>query len=266
MLHYPRVIDYIVLAIFILVVAGIVAVCVWQWPLLRQMFTDPDRLRVLVDSFGARAPLVYIGIYTVMVVGAILPAYVLNFVSGAMFGFAEGIAYTWIGTILGAAVVIVLMRRVALSVMRIFIPNKKIERFTNYVHKYGWFYLFLLYLIPNPLGDLLNYVSAASRLQIHKLLLMVAVGRIPGIILQTALGSSLGDLKLWHWVVLIATYVAIIAALYVFRKPINSFSGRISVKLFPPPEPEKGKLKRLPAYCWGDFSRPFMRRPRRRSG
>jgi len=235
MLKRPRLRDYVTLGVFILVVVGIVSLAIWQWPLVKHIFTTPEELKAYVDSFGHWAPVVFVGFYTIAVVLAVLPANILNFLAGGMFGFWEGLLLSWIASVLGAAIVILLMRRVTLSIMRIFIPNRKLERFSEYVHIHGWIYLFLLYFIPNPLGDMVNYISAASGIQVYKLLVMVAIGRLPTLILRSALGTRIERFGLLHWIVLGVIYIAIIVALYLLRKPINRLTERLSVKLFPRP-------------------------------
>ncbi|MBD3286680.1 hypothetical protein GF359_08785 [candidate division WOR-3 bacterium] len=235
MLKRPQPIDYVVLAIFIIVIMAIIGLIIWQWPLLEHFISFPEQLRDYVDDFGIFAPIVFVGLYALLVILAVLPAYLLNIASGAMFGFWQGVALSWLGTMIGAFFVIVVMRRVALSVMRILIPNEKIERFGRFVQKYGWFYLFLLYLIPNPLGDLVNYVSAASRLKIHKLLIMVAIGRLPTLILFAGLGTRIQTFSWWQWVIVGACFLLLIALFILFRKQLNRFAENLSVRLFPHP-------------------------------
>jgi len=235
MLKQPRLQDYIVLGVGVFAVIGVAVLLVWQWPLIRHLFTTPEELEAYVDSFGVWAPLVFVGVYAVLVIISVLPAYMMNFLAGAMFGFWEGLLLSWISSMLGATVVILTMRRIALSVMRIFIPNHKLKRFSEYVHTHGWAYLFLLYLIPNPLGDTVNYVAAASGIQAYKLLIMVAVGRLPALIVRASLGSRIQSFGLWHWIVLGAIYAALIVVLYLLRNRINRFAERLATRLFPHP-------------------------------
>jgi uncharacterized membrane protein YdjX (TVP38/TMEM64 family) len=235
----PRVIDYIVLCVFVLFILAIVVLVIWQWPPVRHYFLHPELLRDYVKGFGGRAPLIFMAVYTVVVFFGVIPGSIFNFLAGSMFGFWLGLLYSWIANVLGALIVILLLRRVALSFMRVFISDEKMERFSNYVHTRGWFYLFLLYFIPNPLGDLVNFIAAATRISVLRLLIMVAVGRLPTLIINASLGTAALNFELRHWVVLVLGYAAIIAALYFLRKPINRFIERVSARFFPPPKPGK---------------------------
>lgn len=225
--------DWLKLAIglFILVVLG--GLIAWQWPLIQMLFQNPEGIRSYVAGFGMWAPLVYCILYVFLVVIAVLPATALNFLSGAMFGFWAGIIMSWVCTVAGALIAISLMRSVARSIMNLFISDEKMHRFDIYVRKKGWAYLFLLYIIPNPLGDTLNYLGAASNIRMWKLLIMVGIGRIPALILRTALGTRVMNFTVWTWLLLIAGWLILMGVIFLLRKQINRVAERLSVRLFP---------------------------------
>lgn len=241
MLKRVRAVDYVVLGIFILFLSGIVAFVIWQWPTIKHYISHPEFLREYVKGFRAWAPMVFIAVYTIVVFFGVIPGGIFNFFAGSLFGFWLGFLYSWIANVLGALIVILLLRRVALSFMRIFVSEEKVERFSNYVHTRGWFYLFLLYFIPNPLGDLVNFIAAATRINVWRLLILVAVGRLPTLIINATLGTAALDFEMKQWVFLALGYAAIIAVIFFLRKPINAFIEKVSVKLFSPPKPKKEK-------------------------
>lgn len=225
--------DILVLVSAFMVIAGVAGLVVWQWPLVRELFSNPDNFRAYVDSFGVLAPLVYVGVYTVMVIVAVAPASFLNFLGGAMFGVWEGFLYSWVANILGAAVALYLLRYVVRSLVRVFVSPKSLERFHNYIRKRGWAYLFILYAVPVPPGDILNFVSAASNIRLYKLLLMIGVARIFPILLRSAVGTTLVRWNTLSWIIMFGLFFAVLGVLYLLRSRIDRLAERFSEKFFP---------------------------------
>jgi uncharacterized membrane protein YdjX (TVP38/TMEM64 family) len=102
------------------------------------------------------------------------------------------------------------------------------------VRKRGWVYLFLLYIIPNPIGDTVNYMSALSDIKLWKLLLMVAIGRIPSLIVGSWLGKQSIHFSTIHWILLGTGFVVLFVGVYLIHKPLERLAMRISERLFPP--------------------------------
>jgi len=225
--------DYVVAAVAFVIIAGLIILFLWQWPIIKSIFTNPHELKTYVNSFGPWAPMVFVAIYSVMVIVAVVPATFMNFISGALFGFWQGIFLSWASTVLGAFIAIILGRKVAHSVMRIVLPPQKLKKFHDYIRNHGWAYLFLLYLIPNPLGDTVNYIAALSRIRLYILVSLVAIGRLPALILRTSIGAQIHKFTWIHWAGLALIYLTIVVVVYIFRKDIDKFTLRFSKFLYP---------------------------------
>lgn len=231
--------DLISLFVALALIGAVVVLVFWQWPLIKLIISDPEQIRVYITSYGMWAPLVFCVIYVLLVVIAVLPASVLNLLSGIMFGFWQGLGLSWLCTVIGALIAITLMRGVARSIMRLFVNVEKLRKFDDFVRKRGWAYLFLLYVLPNPLGDTLNYVGAASDIRFYKLLIMVGIGRLPVTFFRVFLGVNMVHLPAWTWVLLIVLWLGVVAGLYFLHNHINRFAERFSVKFFPQQEQNK---------------------------
>ena len=229
--------DYIILLGAFLFIVGMTALIIWQWPLIEELFTNPEGFRSYVSSYGVWAPVVFVAIYVILVISAFGPAYVLNYLSGAMFGFWMGFLLSWAGNIIGAALAIWLGRGVTKSIVHIFFPARKYQRYVGYVRTRGWAYLLILYAIPNPLGDTLNYVAAASDIKYWKLVLMLTLARIPLVIMRTAIGSTMVNFKTIHWIVMVGIFVVIGVTVFFLRKRIDRIAERFAEKLFPVTHP-----------------------------
>ncbi|MBD3286681.1 hypothetical protein GF359_08790 [candidate division WOR-3 bacterium] len=226
--------DYIILLGAFLFVVGMTALIIWQWPLIKELLSNPEGFRDYVSSYGVWTPVVFVVIYVILVISAFGPAYVLNYLSGAMFGFVKGFLLSWAGNIIGAALAIWLGRGVTRSIVHIFFPAKKYQKYVGYVRTRGWAYLLILYAIPNPLGDTLNYVAASSDIRYWKLILMLTLARIPLVIMRTAVGSTMIHFETIHWVIMIGIFIVIGLTVLLLRRRIDSLAERFAARLFPP--------------------------------
>lgn len=225
--------DWLTLVSGAIVLAGLVAFVIWQWPQIKHLFTNPTEIRYYVDSFGIWAPVIFIFLYVFQIIIAPIPGTLLNFTGGLLFGWWLGVLFSWIACVIGAAISIILMRAFGRSLMRIFISDEKLDKFDSYVRTRGWLYLFLLYIIPNPLGDTVNYMSALSNIKLWKLLVMVAIGRVPSLILGSWLGRESTKFQTLHWILLGIGFVALFAGVYLIHKPLENLAIKLSIKLFP---------------------------------
>jgi len=225
--------DVITLASGTLILAGLVAFVIWQWPQISHLFSNPTEIRTYVAAFGIWAPVIFVVLYVFQIIVAPIPGTLMNFAGGLLFGWGGGIVLSWISCVIGAAISISIMRAFGRSLMRIFISDEKLDKFDHYVRCRGWAYLFIFYTIPNPLGDAVNYMSALSDIKLWKLLAMVAIGRIPSLIIGSWLGTMSVHFNTIHWILLGAGFVALFAGVFLIHKPLENLAMKLSARLFP---------------------------------
>lgn len=235
----PRLGELITLASGALVIGLLVAFVVWQWPQIKHLFSNPQDIRTYISSFGIWAPLIFTGLYVFQIIVAPIPGTLMNFSGGLLFGWWTGVFYSWISCVVGAAISISVMRAFGRSLMRMFISEEKLDKFDKYVRSRGWVYLFLLYIVPNPIGDTVNYMAALSDIKLWKLLVMVAIGRVPSLIVGSWLGKQSLQFQTIHWILLGVGVVVLFVGVYLVHKPLENLAIRLSARLFPAKKTEK---------------------------
>ena len=95
-------------AIFILI---LIALIILLWNPLMEIFSNPDKIRNYIKSFGIFAPLIFIGIVILQVLFAPIPGQVAGIAGGYIFGVYLGILYSMIGLIIGSFIVFYLARK-----------------------------------------------------------------------------------------------------------------------------------------------------------
>jgi uncharacterized membrane protein YdjX (TVP38/TMEM64 family) len=149
----------------------------------------PQTIREWILSFGAFAPFIFIGLYTVRPL-ILFPASILSLSAGLAFGALWGTIYTVIGATAGAALSYYVARKLGHRVV-----NQKWKRkgeiLQTQLEKNGFFYVFLLRLIPLFHFDMISYLAGLANVKFMHFLLATLLGIIPGTFAYNFLGSSL---------------------------------------------------------------------------
>ncbi|MEO0020606.1 MAG: VTT domain-containing protein [candidate division WOR-3 bacterium] len=182
----------------LVLVAVILVLVVRRWGYI---FSSPEELRRLVHSWGVWAPLGTILLQLVQIVLAPLPGNLLAFAAGYALGFWPTIVWLMIGVLGGATITFLLSRALGRRLLRVFVPGPALERFDRQVIERGTFYLFLLLLVPNPIGDWVYYLAGLTRIPLPFFLLLVLLARLPSNIIECGIGASAIRFGLREWLI-----------------------------------------------------------------
>lgn len=173
-------------------VAVVVAVLLlwWAggWQPLWELFSDRERLRVIVEGSGLLAPVVYLLLLVFQAVVLPLPAPPVAFAGGMVFGTGWGFALTWGGALLGGAVCFALSHTFG---RRLVIQSKRAGQLDAYVERHGALAVFMLRLIPLVSFDAISYAAGLSGMPFWKFLLATSLGMIPGTFAFVYMGGAL---------------------------------------------------------------------------
>ncbi len=193
-------------------------------------FRHPAELRAVVQSWGAWAPLGIILFQMLQVVIAPLPGNVMSFAAGYALGLWPTIIWLMVGVLLGATVDFLLARLLGRRLIRYLVPAERLAHLDSVILRRGTFYVFLLLLIPNPLGDWIYYLAGLTALPLPVFLLLVLVARLPSNLLECALGSGATRFAWQHWVIL-AVIGGLLALLYFAnQRRIEAWLERLADK------------------------------------
>jgi uncharacterized membrane protein YdjX (TVP38/TMEM64 family) len=146
-----------------------------------------------VRAAGPLAPLLFIAVYAVAVVG-LAPGSVLTLAAGALFGLVRGTLYAFIGATLGATLAFVVARRVARPFFeRRFGSDPRLAAVDRAIASEGRKVVLLLRLSPVIPFNVLNYVLGLTRVRPADYVLGF-VGMLPATVLYVYYGKLAGDL------------------------------------------------------------------------
>lgn len=167
--------------------------------------SDLDAVREVIDSAGAWGPLLYVAMHVVLTLVPVSKN-VLALAAGALFGLTAGIALSWVGSVVSAAVTFAIARRLGRRTVAE-MTGERLARAEDLLRDEGFNSVVMARLTPVLPFTILNYGAGVSSMAWRPYLLGTAVGVLPGSVGYAALGASAG--------VAVRTYVvtAVIAAL-----------------------------------------------------
>lgn len=119
------------------------------------------------------------------------PAGLMTIAAGALFGFAWGLVAVMGASTASAVAAFMIARHLARDrVTRFFRRNGKLDAMDRSLRKEGWRAVALLRLSPVVPFAVKSYLFGVSRVRFRDYLVGTIVGKIPGAVVLTALGSS----------------------------------------------------------------------------
>jgi len=178
-----------IFAVFLVLVAAIS----WKFgPGIIRLMRKPEQFRAFVEAHGRLRVLLYILIQAAHIVIVFIPGEIVQIAAGYAFGTGWGTLYSLLGMILGTVVVFFATRYAGYSLVKVFVPPKKLEQFDTLMAKPGFeIALFVLFLIPGVPKDTLVYMSGVTPIRPLRFFLISLTARFPGLWGAAYIGANL---------------------------------------------------------------------------
>lgn len=195
--HIARstIIKTVVIAV---VVAALLGYLGWDiitnGPLMRLFSPEnQENLQNAIASWGFFAPTLYILLQIVQTVVAPIPGQVVGGIGGYLFGI-WGVLWTLIGTLIGCYVVFRLARRFGRPLLEKLFKKSALANFDFIINaKSASLIVFAIFLLPGFPDDIVCYIAGLTKLPMRRLLVLVALGRLPTIVLTNLIGAGVSD-------------------------------------------------------------------------
>ena len=178
-------------------IGGLVGTVAIVYLLLRHYgITDEIRLenvpkiKTWVASFGAIAPLVYIGLYLFSTV-FFLPGAPVTVLAGFIFGPLWGVFYASIASIISVSVAFLIARYVARDLVERWVKgNAQFRKIDEQVDEQGWRILMFTRLVPIFPFNLQNYAYGLTSIRFSTFVIVSAIFMLPGTAVFVQLGGA----------------------------------------------------------------------------
>ena len=193
---------------------------IWHRPLLT-FFADRAKVQGFVTRFGPWAPLAAILLHVAQVLLAPIPGQVIDAVNGYLFGAAGGTFYSLVGVIIGSSLAMVLARRFGRPWAERLIKRETLERLDGYSRQRGALFFFLVFLFPFLPDDVACFLAGLTLLPLPELIVLAAIGRLPGILVANFVGANAAALTPIQGAVFIALLTAIALAFWRYQERVE---------------------------------------------
>ena len=201
-------------AFVLAVIALVIAVYLWV-PVVHQavhavvgILTLPDvpqaiaAFRDYLLGFGVWAPLVSGLLMVFQSVVAPLPAFVLTFTNGLLFGWAWGAVLSWSSAMVGALVCFWIARALGRPVVeRLVGGSQSLEVSDLFFAKYGKRTILITRLLPFVSFDIISCGAGLTPISVRSFLIATGLGQLPATLVYSYLGQNLtGSIQVLFWV------------------------------------------------------------------
>ena len=223
---------FIILALIVLGFVGFwFRAPLWEKALdLYRLFSDREKIRLLISSFGSGAPLVFMLIQILQVIFAPVPGEATGFIGGYLFGTLSGFIYSSIGLTVGSWLNFIIGRFLGERYVRKRIPAHQFQKIDGLVKRQGVIILFILFLFPGFPKDYLCLALGISTLPLKIFILLAGIGRMPGTFALSLQGAFLYEQNYVLLGTMIAACLILVLLFYVYRERIYLWIEKLESK------------------------------------
>jgi uncharacterized membrane protein YdjX (TVP38/TMEM64 family) len=189
------------------------------------LLESKEHLRAYLKTWGALAPIAFMGIQALQVVIAPIPGELTGVAGGFIFGAFWNSIYSTIGLTVGSTLAFGAARIIGRPFVQLMISARTFEKFRHLTERRGAIATLALFAIPGFPKDVLCYLLGLSPMPFLTFVVVCAVGRIPGTILLSVSGSAIYK-ENWPTLTLVAVIcAALLAVSYFYRDRIKEWAS-----------------------------------------
>ena len=167
-------------------------------------------------SFGAWAALVSAAIMVFQAIAAPLPAFVVTFANGLLFGWAWGALLSWSSAMLGAVLCFWIARNLGRPVVEKLVGSSQaLETWDIFFMRYGNRAILVSRLLPFVSFDVVSYGAGLTPITLWNFLWATGIGQLPATLLYSYLGQNLtGSIQVLFWIFSITIAVFVVGSAF----------------------------------------------------
>ena len=215
---------------FIFLILILVLTTTLFWKPFIIIFSDAEKIRQIISSFGIFAPLTFILLTILQILFAPLPGQLSGVVGGYLFGALLGLIYSMIALTVGSFIAFYLGRKLGRPFVEKVVSKKTLNKFDKTTKRKGLAILFLIYLLPGLPDDLICYVAGLTNIRIRKLVIISAIGRFPGFVILSLIGAGLASSNSVFAITLFIIMMIFSIIIYLNREKIENSIDKVIKK------------------------------------
>jgi len=193
------------------------------WERGREIFSSRESIALYVERWGLWAPFIFVLIQAAQVILAPIPGNITALAGGALFGWGVGFLLSSLGLVIGSVIAFALGRYFGKPLVIRMVGEKTYERYEGVIARKGIWVLFLIFLIPFFPDDALCLLAGMTAIPFPLFLLLVVLGRLPGMLVANLAGSGLISLTIWQWAIVALICIGLAVLLFRHRDRVEDF-------------------------------------------
>jgi uncharacterized membrane protein YdjX (TVP38/TMEM64 family) len=180
-----------------------------------------EQLETWLTSLGAWGPVGIVIAEVLQVLLAPVPGQVVGLAAGYLYGVWGGAALCMAGLMLGTLLAVWLARRLGRPFVERLAKPEQLARLDAYTERRGAFAFLIIFLLPFLPDDLCCFLAGLTPLRISQVLIVALIGRAPGVLVSTLIGSQAQALSWEQWAAIAAASLALAALFYVYQAKLE---------------------------------------------
>lgn len=189
---------------------------VWQ---MLSLVGDQEAVSVYLQGFGLWGPLVLALVQLIQILLAVIPGHVFLIAAGYVYGFPLGLLLNVVYIVAASQLAFCLARWAGRPFISRLVSNELLEKWYAIGEKQGFTFFTIAFVLPAFPTDVMNFVAGLSGISGRKFLAANFLGRLPGAVILTLIGShglQFTDAT-WTAILLLAAAVYISGRLVIGR-------------------------------------------------
>ena len=178
-------------------------------------------MRTYIASYGALAPIISALLMIFQSVAAPLPAFLITFTNGLLFGIWWGAALSWSSAMLGAALCFYLARVLGRPMVVKLVSEPALDSADRFFVRYGKHAIVIARLFPFVPFDPISYGAGLTGMRFVGFWVATGIGQLPATLLYSYLGDRMtSTIKVLFLLFGVITAVSIITVLVKRRSKV----------------------------------------------
>jgi len=173
--------------------ALVIVLVLWlaRQPLLDwlSLVRDQEAFSAYIKALGIWGAVLVALLQLSQVIVAIIPGHALCVGCGYVYGLPVGFVFNLLMTVGASQVAFALARWAGRPLVNRLASAKSVDRWNAVAERHGFFFFLTCFLLPVFATDVMNFVAGLSSISGKKFLVASFLGRIPGMLLLTLVGS-----------------------------------------------------------------------------
>ncbi len=172
---------------------------------------DVEEFRDYLLSFGSLSAVVSGLLMILQSIVAPLPAFVITFANGLLFGWFYGAILSWTSAMLGAVLCFYLAKYMGRPIVERIVSKKALQWWDRFFVQYGKLAVFIARLVPIVSFDLVSYAAGVTSISFWSFFWATGIGQLPATLLYSYLGQKADNtVKILFFLFTIVTALGII--------------------------------------------------------